>query len=453
MRNKTLQPYVWIFTSGFAFSWMAIMTPLAGRACSWPTVAIMRCLIPLVVIAVWAKWDGVKLVVWGSPVLWMRSLAGSCSLIGTFSVLASVHVTHLQVTDIYTICNIFPIWVALLSWPMLGRFPSGVVWLSIFSSVAGVAIIQGRELQTGNYAALIVVAVSIFTALAMLGLNRLKNIDPRAVVVHFSATGLVFALVCFLVFPTDAPPDAFEMKHLFELLGIGVTASIGQYFLTKAFTAGDPAKISVATLSQFVFVLLLDVLVLRNPLDWHKLWGIPLIIGPTVWLMLQRVQEFIPHGRAAGAGPRAGRGAVARGAPILRFPANRRVEAFGETGTLAEGSSTQIPNDPRDGPRTLKPPPEIKCCRRWSRSRPSSASRPRRPHRLRTCSTWPIRRRPSAASSFSRRRATSSSSTITAPGWPNFIAAAAPRALFTRASFFANPMGNTPFSKRAPTPS
>jgi drug/metabolite transporter (DMT)-like permease len=300
MRNKNLQPYLWILISGFAFSWMAILTPLAGRSCGWPVVAMVRCIIPLILITLWAKWDGVKLVVWGTPVLWIRSLAGSCSLVCTFSVLASVHVTHLQVTDIYTIANIFPIWVALLSWPMLGRFPSGIVWLSIVSSILGVALIQGAELQTGNYAALLVVAVSIFTAVAMLGLNRLKGLDPRAVVVHFSATGLVFAVAAYFIFATPESPEAFEVHHLVELIGIGLSASMGQYFLTRAFTAGDPARVSVASLSQFVMVLLLDVLVLQNPLDWHKLWGIPLILGPTVWLMLRRVKTsvLVPEGPA-----------------------------------------------------------------------------------------------------------------------------------------------------------
>ena len=53
MRNKSLQPYLWILISGFAFSWMAILTPLAGRACSWPVVAMVRCIIPLIVITLW----------------------------------------------------------------------------------------------------------------------------------------------------------------------------------------------------------------------------------------------------------------------------------------------------------------------------------------------------------------------------------------------------------------
>jgi drug/metabolite transporter (DMT)-like permease len=264
---------------------MATLAPMAGKACGWQVVAAIRCAIPLVLIAVWAKWDGARLVLWGSPTLWVRSIAGSCSLVGSFYAF-----THLPLTDVFTVTNTFPIWVALLSWPMLGQFPSGVVWLSIFSSVLGVAIIQGPSLQHGNYAVLIVVAVSMFTAIAMMGLNRLKHLDPRAVVVHFSATALVFSCASFFIFPADAPTETFDWIHVAELLAVGVTASIGQYYLTKAFTAGDPARISVASLSQFVFIMLLDVLVLRNPLDPIKLCGIPLILGPTIWLMTRRIK-------------------------------------------------------------------------------------------------------------------------------------------------------------------
>ncbi len=288
-KNPSLQPYYWILVSGFTFSWMAAFAPLAGRACPWQVVTMARCAIPLVLVAIWAKLGGAKLILWGPPVLWLRSLAGSCSLVGTFYAFGLM-----PITDIYTICNIFPIWVALLSWPILGRFPSPAVWLSIVCSIVGVAVIQGAELKSGQYGALIIVGVSMLSAIAMMGLNRLKHLDPRAVVVHFSATAFVFCLVTFFLFPMDAPKETFETRHAFELLGIGVTASFGQYFLTRAFTSGDPAKVSVASLSQFVFILILDVFVVGNPLNFNKLWGIPLIIGPTIWLMMQRVQPAAP---------------------------------------------------------------------------------------------------------------------------------------------------------------
>lgn len=285
VNNNSLKPYLWILTSGFAFSWMVTFAVLAQRTVPWQAVAIVRCVIPLVVIATWAKWDGVQLVFWGSRTLWLRSIAGSCSLVGTFFALSC-----LPMTDVYTISNTFPIWIALLSWPIYGRIPSGVVWLSILSSIAGVAILQGAQIQTGNYTVLIVVGVSLFTALAMLGLNRLKGLDPRAVVVHFSGTALVFALASFLFLPHNDLTYDFEVGALAELLGVGLAASIGQYYLTRAFTSEDPARVSVAGLTQFVFVLVLDVVVLQSTIDWSRIWGIPLIVGPTVWLMMQRVK-------------------------------------------------------------------------------------------------------------------------------------------------------------------
>jgi len=39
-----------------------------------------------------------------------------------------------------------------------------------------------------------------------------------------------------------------------------------------------------------VFILAIDVLVLNHSLDWIKLWGIPLILGPTLWLMARRLK-------------------------------------------------------------------------------------------------------------------------------------------------------------------
>jgi drug/metabolite transporter (DMT)-like permease len=284
--NNNLQPYIWILISGFAFSWMVVCTKLAGSAVNWQILALARCAIPFVLIALWAKWDGVKLVVFGPRILWIRSLAGSCSLVCTFYVLG----TEMPITDIYTISNIFPIWVALLSWPMFGRLPTGSVWFSILCSVAGVALIQGAEINSGSYEALIVIAISLFTAVAMLGLNQLKDFDPRAVVVHFSGTALAVSVLCAFLFPWKEPGDEITGLTTAQLLAVGVTASIGQFFLTKAFTSGDPAKVSVASLSQFVFVFVLDLVVVKSPFNWHKLWGIPLILGPTIWLMTQRVK-------------------------------------------------------------------------------------------------------------------------------------------------------------------
>ncbi len=73
-----------------------------------------------------------------------------------------------------------------------------------------------------------------------------------------------------------------------QLLGVGLSATVGQLFLTLAFTHGDPAKVSVVSLTQIPFTLVLDTLVLGHALVPSKLIGVPLIICPTAWLMLRR---------------------------------------------------------------------------------------------------------------------------------------------------------------------
>jgi drug/metabolite transporter (DMT)-like permease len=67
-----------------------------------------------------------------------------------------------------------------------------------------------------------------------------------------------------------------------------VSATIGQFFLTKAFSAGSPTRVSVVGLSQIVFVLLLDILFQGQSLTLPKGLGILLVAAPTAWLVASR---------------------------------------------------------------------------------------------------------------------------------------------------------------------
>jgi len=71
------------------------------------------------------------------------------------------------------------------------------------------------------------------------------------------------------------------------LLGVGVTATIGQLFLTKAFAAGPPARVSVVMLSQVGFTMLLEMAIWHRSFGGQTLIGIFLVIAPTVWTLLR----------------------------------------------------------------------------------------------------------------------------------------------------------------------
>jgi drug/metabolite transporter (DMT)-like permease len=72
------------------------------------------------------------------------------------------------------------------------------------------------------------------------------------------------------------------------LLGVGISATTGQLFLTKAFAAGPPAKVSVVALTQVVFAALFDVVVTGHAIGPVTLAGMALVVAPTAWLLLSR---------------------------------------------------------------------------------------------------------------------------------------------------------------------
>src|SRR5688572_401712 len=105
------------------FAIMAALAHAAGERCDWQTVAFFRGFLVLVFVGAYAIARGTRLVFFRPRRLWVRSIAGSTSLVMTFYALAK-----LKASTVVTLTNTFPVWVAVLSWPLLGVLPSARVW-------------------------------------------------------------------------------------------------------------------------------------------------------------------------------------------------------------------------------------------------------------------------------------------------------------------------------------
>lgn len=274
---------------------MSIFAREAGLLCEWQYVGVARSGVATLVALAIAIYMKVPLVYSGPRSLWLRSIAGSFSMVCTFYAFSKLHAS-----DVLTFTNTFPSWVALLSWPMLGEKPSRGVWVAVVISCLGVAIVG--HAQSGEPGAefsvlsvLAAIAAALFTAFAMLGLNRIKGVAPMAVVVHFSAVSLLFCILSVFLFPKKTNAFAFnDTKLILLLLATGTTAAFGQIFLTLAFRSGSATKISVVGLTQVVMVMLAEVVL--SYLKWSTkekyfsllaIFGATLVLGPTAWLMIR----------------------------------------------------------------------------------------------------------------------------------------------------------------------
>lgn len=274
-------PYIWMLCGSFSFAMMSTLAHALHSYCTWQVTALIRAFLTLVFAAILAWFEGAPLVFWRPASLWMRSIAGSISLVCTFFA-----ITRLPVSDVLTVTNMFPVWVALLSWPILKERPSARVWVAVVSGIAGIYLIQQPHLADGNFASLIALLSSVASAIAMLGLHRLNDIDARAIVVHFSGVASLFCLATLVLFePDKIAAHDLSGRPLFMLLGVGLTATVGQIFLTKAFVAGIPSKVSVVGLTQIVFAMAFDVLLFDRSFNAASLLGIFLVFAPTGWLL------------------------------------------------------------------------------------------------------------------------------------------------------------------------
>jgi drug/metabolite transporter (DMT)-like permease len=282
LNSKSALPYVWMLLGSFSFAVMSELTYGLRTTFPWQVIALTRAALALFFASLLVRASGAQFVYWHPRTLWLRSLAGSFSLLSFFFAL-----TRLPASEVLTLGNMFPIWVALLSWPMLGEPPSGRVWLSVACGISGVILIQQPHLAEGNFATLVALAASFFTAVAMIGLHRLGAVEPPAIVAHFSAVSLLFCIPTFFLFERttegDCPVTAGASLMLF---GVGITATAGQVFLTRAFAAGTPAKVSVVGLTQVVFAMFFDALVWQRAFDSVTLLGIALVLAPTAWLLV-----------------------------------------------------------------------------------------------------------------------------------------------------------------------
>jgi drug/metabolite transporter (DMT)-like permease len=290
MIRSDVRPALWMLWGAVCFAAMGAMTHALGTRCDWMQIALVRALFMFVSIVAVARVRGLRLVVWRPGVLWVRSLSGTASLFCSFYAL-----TRLPVAEVLTLTNTYPIWIILMSWAAFGQRPTARDLVAIASGMIGVVLIEQPRLDSDHVAAVVALVSAVCAAIAMLGLHRLKDVDPRAVVAHFAgvATAVAAAALAWRSSTGSLTPTPFgflDLGHgegalnLALLGGVGLTGTVGQVFLTKAYAAGLPSEIAVISLTQVIFGLVLDLTIWGRSMPPLALLGMVLILAPSAWI-------------------------------------------------------------------------------------------------------------------------------------------------------------------------
>ncbi len=282
--------------SGYMLGAAALMATMGalvhqvGTRSDWLVVAFIRTVIMMITAATLVRVAGLPLAIWRPRSLWVRSMAGSFSLVCNFFALS-----HLPVADAVTLSNMHPLWIVLLTAVGLRRWPAAAEMVSVASGLLGVILVERPDVAHAQGLAVAVALMSsVSTAVAMLGLHRLKGIDTRAVVAHFAGVASAVAAVWLIIRWQDLHPTSLDPMTITMLVGVGAAGTLGQIFLTRAYSSAAPTKLAVVGLTQVVFAMGYDVAIWGRSLDPITLLGFVLVLAPTTWLSIRSARKQTP---------------------------------------------------------------------------------------------------------------------------------------------------------------
>jgi drug/metabolite transporter (DMT)-like permease len=91
-----------------------------------------------------------------------------------------------------------------------------------------------------------------------------------------------------MLLPQADPLQPATNWGIFRLITVGIAATAGQLFLTKAFASGPPTSVSIVGLSQVAVAAAFKWLIHWQPPSLLSILGMLLVMISTVWVMVER---------------------------------------------------------------------------------------------------------------------------------------------------------------------
>jgi drug/metabolite transporter (DMT)-like permease len=259
------------------FAGMNVCTRLGARDLPWSEIAAVRFVVGALIALAIAWYRGSSLRISDQPSTWRRSIYGTIAAVCTFYALAS---SRIALGDAATLTATAPVFVALLSVPLLGERVGGRVSLAIALGFAGIVTVVRPSLAIALPIAAIATAGAVFYALAMIWLRKIgPGESHEAVVLHFSLVALVTLLVAAL--PVWRWPN---WSNGLLLLGAGLGGGGGQIAMTRAYSLHRAAPVTALSGLGIVLTHLLAIPIFgERPSPW-QIAGSLLVIAASLLL-------------------------------------------------------------------------------------------------------------------------------------------------------------------------
>lgn len=272
MNSKT-KGILYVITAAFGFSMMSVFVHLAGDLPVFQKAFFRNVVALIFVTGIMLKRKiGFVPDKKNVPALLGRSFFGTVGLLCNFYA-----IDKLVLADANMLNKLSPFFAIVFSIFLLSERPTAVQVLSVFAAFVGSAFIIKPSL--GGYAvfpAIVGATGGMGAGLAYTFVRYLggKGENSFRIIFFFSVFS---SLVCIPFMLADFEP--FSLKSLIFLICAGISASVGQFGITKAYVCAPAKEISVYDYTQVLFAALFGFLIFGQIPDFLSVIGYCLICG------------------------------------------------------------------------------------------------------------------------------------------------------------------------------
>ncbi len=244
-----------------------------------PMVVFLRNLFGLLFLLPWLIRGGARrLSTRRLPLHMLRVCIGLTAMYCFFYALANLPLAKAVLLNYAT-----PLYVPLIAWLWLREQPPPALWLLVLAGLLGVGLILKPETSGGfSPAALIGAAAGVFAATAFTAIRRLSSSEPPIRIVFYFTVGAL--LVSALPLPLFWEYPSLLGLGLMAL--VGISATIGQFLLTRAYSLAPAAQIAPFNYLVVVWASALGWLLWRETPDLWSALGASIVIASSL-LVLQ----------------------------------------------------------------------------------------------------------------------------------------------------------------------
>lgn len=277
---------LWMLFASFVFSIMGVCVKLASDTYSISEIVMYRGGVGTVFMAGLIALQGGS---FKTPLAWHHAWRGIVGVTALWLWFYSIG--KLPIATGMTLNYMSPIWIAAILfsigwWRGQNRFEWGLTVAILFSFI-GVTILLRPAFHADQwFAAMVGLASGMLSALAYLQVKKLGHMgEPEyRVVFYFSLTGLLAGILGTVAASSAGitPWHAHSGKGILLLLSIGVTATVAQMAMTRAYRLGNTLVTANLQYTGIVFSSVWGILVWSDVLSWSAWLGIAIILGSGV---------------------------------------------------------------------------------------------------------------------------------------------------------------------------